>query len=166
MQLMYLLAVTAASQTIDLSAAYFVPDALTRQALMDALKRGVKLRIVLPGKHIDSDAVRGASRATWGPLLAAGAIIAEYGPTMYHCKLLIVDGLLTSVGSTNFDNRSFRLNDECNLNVYDRAFAERVTDVFEGDLKRSKRITLQAWQDRPWDERALEHVSALFSSQL
>lgn len=98
MQLMYLLAVTAASRSIDLSAAYFVPDALTLQALVDALKRGVKLRIVVPGQHIDSDAVRGASRATWGPLLSAGATIAEYGPTMYHCKLMIVDGLLTSVG--------------------------------------------------------------------
>jgi len=80
MQLMYLLAVTAASRSIDLSAAYFVPDALTMRALVDAVKRGVKLRIVVPGKHIDSDVVRGASRATWGPLLSAGAIIAEYGP--------------------------------------------------------------------------------------
>jgi len=99
MQLMYLLAVTAASRSIDLSAAYFVPDTLTLQAPVDALKRGVKLRIVVPGKHIDSDAVRGASRATWGPLLSAGATIAEYGSTMYHCKLMIVDGLLTSVGA-------------------------------------------------------------------
>ena len=99
----------------------------TLQALVDALKRGVKLRIVVPGKHIDSDAVRGASQATWGPLLSAGATIAEYGPTMYHCKLMIVDGLLTSVGSTNFDNRSFRLNDEATLNVVDKAFASAQT---------------------------------------
>ncbi|HSO44985.1 MAG TPA: phospholipase D-like domain-containing protein, partial [Rhodoferax sp.] len=123
MQLMYLLAITAASRTIDLSAAYFVPDALTMRALVDALKRGVKLRIIVPGEHIDSDAVRGASRADWGPLLSAGAIIAEYGPTMYHCKVMIIDGLLTSVGSTNFDNRSFRLNGEATLNIVDKDFA-------------------------------------------
>ena len=89
-QLMYLLAITAASRSINLSAAYFVPDALTMRALLDALKRGVKLRIIVPGKHIDSDAVRSASRASWGPLLAAGSIIAEYGPTMYHCKVMII----------------------------------------------------------------------------
>ncbi|GAA4405874.1 hypothetical protein GCM10023089_13790 [Quisquiliibacterium transsilvanicum] len=107
MQLMHLLAVTAASRSIELSASYFVPDALTLQALVEAMKRGVRLRIVVPGKHIDSETVRKASRATWGPLLAAGAVIAEYGPTMYHCKVMIVDGMLVSVGSTNFDNRSF-----------------------------------------------------------
>jgi cardiolipin synthase len=123
MQLMYLLALSAATKTIDLSAAYFVPDALTMTALLEALQRGVKLRIVVPGEHIDSDTVRGASRATWGPLLAAGAVIAEYAPTMYHCKVLIVDGLLVSVGSTNFDNRSFRLNDEATLNILDADFA-------------------------------------------
>ena len=80
---------------------------------MLAAKRGVKLRIVVPGQYIDSDAVRAASRAT----------IAEYGPTMYHCKLLLVDGVRTSVGSTNFDNRSFRLNDEATRNIIDSAFA-------------------------------------------
>ena len=120
---MYLLSLTAATKSIDLSAAYFVPDAMTLKALVQALKRGVKLRIVLPGEHIDSDALRTAPRATWGLLLSAGATIAEYGPTMYHCKELIVNGLLTSVGSTNFDNRSFRLNDEATLNVLDSHLA-------------------------------------------
>ena len=85
---------------------------------------------------------------------------------MFHCKMLIVDGLMVSVGSTNFDNRSFRLNDEANLNVYDAEFAERATAVFEQDLKRSRRITLEAWKDRPWQEKLLEKASALLSSQL
>ena len=111
-------------------------------------------------------AVRSASRATWGPLLAAGATIAEYGPTMYHCKVMIVDGLLTSVGSTNFDNRSFRLNDEANLNVYDAAFAQRQTQVFEDDIQRSRRVTYQAWLDRPLREKAHEKLTALLRSQL
>lgn len=166
MQLMYLFAVTAASRSIDLSAAYFVPDALTQQALVDALKRGVRLRIVVPGEHIDSDAVRGASRAAWGPLLSAGAVIAEYGPTMYHCKLMIVDGLLTSVGSTNFDNRSFRLNDEATLNIVDKAFASAQTATFEADLALSRRVSYAEWQARPAREKLGEWLASLIRSQL
>lgn len=166
MQLMYLLAVTAASRSIDLSAAYFVPDALTLRALVDALERGVRLRIVVPGKHIDSDAVRNASRATWGALLRAGAIIAEYEPTMYHCKLMIVDGLLTSVGSTNFDNRSFRLNDEATLNIVDKDFATIQTATFESDLKLAHRVTHAEWLDRPARERVAEWLASVIGSQL
>ena len=166
MQLMYLLAVTAASRSIDISAAYFVPDELTLQALTEALKRGVKLRIVVPGKHIDSDTVRSASRATWGPLLKSGATIAEYEPTMYHCKLMIVDGLLTSVGSTNFDNRSFRLNDEATLNVFDKAFAAAQTATFEADLARAHRVSHAQWQARPAHEKFRGWVASLIGSQL
>ncbi len=166
MMLMYLLAITAAERSIDLSAAYFVPDELTRTTLRDALRRGVRVRIIVPGKHIDTEVVRKASRASWGELLSAGAEIHEYQPTMFHCKTLIVDGLLVSVGSTNFDNRSFRLNDEANLNVYDPAFAEAATRVFEADLKRSQRITLEDWQQRPFREKLLEKAAALLSRQL
>ena len=166
MQLMYLLAVTAASRSIDLSAAYFVPDDLTLRALLQAMKRGVRLRIVVPGKHIDSDTARSASRATWGPLLAAGAVIAEYGPTMYHCKVLIVDGLLVSVGSTNFDNRSFRLNDEATLNVVDASFAAAQTATFETDLGLSRRVSHAEWTNRPLRERLGETLASLVGSQL
>ena len=166
MQLMYLLAVTAASRSIDLSAAYFVPDALTAQALVEAMQRGVKLRIIVPGEHIDSETVRQASRATWGPLLAAGAVIAEYRPTMYHCKVMIIDGLLVSVGSTNFDNRSFRLNDEATLNVVDRAFASLQTATFEADLAKSQRVTHAQWLTRPFHERLKETLAATLDTQL
>ncbi len=166
MLLMYLLAITASEETIDLSASYFVPDELTRSALNAALERGVRVRIIVPGKHIDTEVVRKASRASWGELLQAGAVIYEYEPTMFHCKTLIVDRRLVSVGSTNFDNRSFRLNDESNLNVYDAAFANRVTAVFEQDLEHSEQITYEAWLNRPWHEKLLERASALISSQL
>lgn len=166
MQLMMLFAVTAASRSIDLSAAYFVPDALTLQALVDAVKRGVRLRIVVPGTHIDSDTVRSASRAAWGPLLSAGAVIAEYAPTMYHCKVMIVDGLLTSVGSTNFDNRSFRLNDEATLNVVDKAFAGAQTAAFEADLALSHRVSHAQWQARPLRERFGEWLATVIATQL
>eukprot|EP01030_Chromulinospumella_sphaerica_P001071 gene1071-1048_t len=166
MQLMYHLAITAAERSIDLSVAYFVPDDLTRKLLMDALARGVRVRLVTPGEHTDTETVKAASRATWGELLQAGAEIYEYGPTMYHCKVMIVDQLLVSVGSTNFDNRSFRLNDEANLNVYDATFAQRQTQVFEDDIKRSRRVTYAAWLERPWSEKLHEKMTGLLRSQL
>lgn len=166
MQLMYHMAIAAADRQIDLSAAYFVPDDLTRQLLLDALKRGVRVRLITPGKLIDTEVVRSASRGTWGPLLKAGAEIYEYQPTMYHCKVMIVDQLMVSVGSTNFDNRSFRLNDEANLNVYDAAFATRQTQVFEDDLKQSRRVTLAQWEARPFKEKFNERLALLLHSQL
>ena len=166
MQLMYLLSLTAAERTIRLSSSYFVPDGLALRAMVDALKRGVKLQIITPGPHIDTEAVRKASRALWGPLLKAGAEIYEYQPTMFHCKVLVVDDLLVSAGSTNFDNRSFRLNDEANLNIYDAAFAREQAAVFDADLKRSRRISYEEWQNRPWRERLAERVASLIGSQL
>src|SRR5690606_1009772 len=131
MHLMYLLSIAAAEESIDLAAAYFIPDELITRALVAARQRGVRIRILLPGENTDSDAARMASKAGWGPLLAAGVEIAEYEPTMFHNKMLIVDRELVSVGSTNFDLRSFQLNDEASLNVYDRDFALRMTEVFE-----------------------------------
>ncbi|MEO8836544.1 MAG: phospholipase D-like domain-containing protein [Caldimonas sp.] len=166
MELMYLLAITSASRTIDLSSAYFVPDDLTVRALVAALRRGVKVRIIVPGSHIDSETSRMASRARWGTPLAFGALIAEYEPTMYHCKVMIVDGLLTSVGSTNFDNRSFRLNDEASLNVLDAAFAAEQTRIFEDDLLKAKTVSFAEWSDRPWREKAGDWLASLIGSQL
>ena len=164
--LMYLLSIAAAEKSIDLSMAYFVPDDIAQEALVAAMKRGVKVRLILPGGKIDSKLVRSASRARWGDILRAGAEIYEFQPTMFHCKVLVVDGLWVSVGSTNFDERSFRLNDEANLNVYNREFAAEQEAIFEQDLKRARRITLQEWQDRPLREKAWEHFWALFGSQL
>ena len=166
MQLMYQLAITAAERSIDLSMAYFVPDQLSRKILLDAMHRGVRLRMIVPGKITDSETVRSASRGSWGPLLAAGAEIYAYQPTMYHCKVMIVDKLLVSVGSTNFDNRSFRLNDEANLNLFDTDFAVRQTEVFEQDLARSRRVSLEEWENRPVKEKLLERLALLLRSQL
>lgn len=166
MHLMYLMAITAATKSIDISSAYFVPDDVTTRAMTDAIKRGVKIRIITPGKIIDTDTVRAASRGKWGPLLEAGALIFEYQPSMYHCKAMIVDNLLVSVGSTNFDNRSFRLNDEANLNIYDTPFAIRQTAVFEEDLKNAQQITHAMWLERPFKEKMGERIALLLESQL
>ena len=166
MHLMYLMAIAAAERSIDLEAAYFVPDALIIKALQAARHRGVRVRVIVPGKHIDSETVRLASKAHWGELLLAGVEIYEYQPTMMHNKLLVVDGLLTSVGSTNFDVRSFRLNDEASLNVYDAAFAARMTEVFEADLKPTVRYTHEMWQQRPLKEKLFEKFVLPLKSQL
>jgi cardiolipin synthase len=160
MHLMYLMALTAAEHDIQISASYFVPDDMTRRALVDAMKRGVRVQIILPGKNIDAETVRSSSRGMWGELLQAGAEISEYQPTMYHCKVMIVDGLLVSVGSTNFDDRSFQLNDEANLNIYDTDFARAQVAIFERDLKLAKRISYEQWINRPWKEKAWEKVAS------
>jgi cardiolipin synthase len=166
MQLMYLMAITAATHTIHLASAYFVPDKLTINAIVEATRRGVKVQIVTPGKHIDTHTVREASRAGWGDLLKAGVEIYEYQPTMFHCKLLIVDEYLVSVGSTNFDNRSFKLNDEANLNIYDRDFANLQTSILADDIAKSRRVTLDDWNRRPVMEKMIERVVALLDPQL
>lgn len=166
MHLMYLMAIAAAEHTIDLQAAYFVPDDLIIQALIAARHRGVRIRVIVPGKHIDSTTVKLASKAHWGELLMAGAEVYEYQPTMMHNKMLIVDKLMVSVGSTNFDVRSFRLNDEASLNIYDPAFAARMTEVFEDDMKPTVRYTYQMWKDRPAKEKFMEKFVLPFKSQL
>lgn len=165
-RLMYLLSIASARKTIYIANAYFVPDDLSVETLVHALKRGVKVRIILPGTRIDSEPVRRASRARWGDLLEAGAEIHEYQPTMFHCKVMIVDDVWVSVGSTNFDSRSFRLNDEANLNIYDHAFAQRQIEIFEDDLKNTRQITYAEWKNRPWSEKLLEHTIALLRSQM
>ncbi|WP_233834427.1 cardiolipin synthase [Paraburkholderia sp. ZP32-5] len=166
MQLMYLMAITSATHSLHLASAYFVPDKLTINAIVEAAKRGVKVRIVTPGKHIDTHTVREASRACWGDLLKAGVEIFEYQPTMFHCKLLVVDEYLVSVGSTNFDSRSFKLNDEANLNIYDRDFAKQQTAVFADDIAKSRRVTLEAWMHRSFSEKLIEKFVRLLDTQL
>ena len=166
MALMYLLSITAAKKSIDLSAAYFVPDDLMRGALVAAVKRGVTVRIIMPGKNIDAEVVRLASKGGWGDLLTAGAQLYEYQPTMFHCKMKIVDNLLVSVGSTNFDTRSFRLNDEANLNIFSSQFAQAQTAVFEQDLRNAKRVTLAQWEARPWEAKVVEYLLARFGGFL
>lgn len=166
MQLMYMMAITSARSTIYLSSSYFVPDRLTTAALVTAAKRGVKIRIVTPGENIDTEIVRKASRAGWGDLLQAGIEIAEFAPTMYHCKVLVVDALFVSVGSTNFDNRSFRLNDEANLNVLDAVFAKQQIEIFEADWRHSRPVTYSEWLRRPWRDKLLERLAVLLKTQL
>lgn len=166
MQLMYLLALTAAKESILLESSYFVPDRISREALVAAVRRGVKVQIITPGPHVDAETVRRASRALWGDLLEAGVEIYEYQPTMFHCKLLIVDQRLVSVGSTNFDPRSFKLNDEASLNIYDAGLAQQETEIFRNDLGHSQRITFAQWRARPLREKLWEKAASLLGPAL
>ena len=134
--------------------------------LVAAARRGVRVQMIVPGEYTDSEIVRRASRFEWGPLLRAGIEIYEYQPTMYHCKVMIVDGLWTSVGSTNFDSRSFSVNDEANLNVLDASFAAEQRTTFDADLRLSRRVTLDEWEGRGWIDKSLDALAGTLSSQL
>jgi cardiolipin synthase len=166
MELMYLLAINAAQRSIYLSSAYFVPDSLAGRALVAAVGRGVDVELITPGEHTDERTVRYASRHGWGELIDAGVKIYEYQPTMFHCKMMIVDEQFVSVGSTNFDARSFTLNDEANLNVYDADFARAQVKVFEDDRAHSEQMTIGKWRDRPWHEKLLGVVASWFGPAL
>jgi len=166
MRLLYLLAIAAARDTIYLASSYFVPDDVSVDHLVAAAKRGVHVEILLPGPIMDVKIVQKASRARWGALLEAGIAIYEYQPTMLHTKVMIVDSHFVSVGSTNFDDRSFRLNDETNLNVLDDDLAREQVAVFQEDLRVSHRVTLEEWKNRPWKEKVTENLAALLRRQL
>src|SRR5690606_23633813 len=112
---LYYLAIAAAREEIALTSAYFAPRPAVMKALVDAASRGVRVRVLVPGEHIDKDVVRHAGRSVYGELLRGGVRVFEYGPTMLHAKVMTVDGVWSAVGSANFDNRSFQLNDEAVL---------------------------------------------------
>ncbi|MES2475184.1 MAG: phospholipase D-like domain-containing protein [Verrucomicrobiota bacterium] len=165
-RLMYLLSITAAEKSLLVGNAYFVPDDLVTETLIQAAQRGVAVEVLLPGTYQDSDLVRHASRHRWGRLLRHGVRIYEYEPTMFHRKVMIIDSAWVSVGSANFDNRSFRLNDEANLNVFDREFAEKEAEVFQRDKALAREVTYDEWLRRPWLERASDAAAALVRTQL
>ncbi len=165
-RIMYLLSIAAARRNIYLAQAYFVPDNLVVEKLVEAAGRGVRIEITVPGEHTDTPLVRHASRSRWGPLLRAGIKIWEYQPTNMHTKMMVVDNLWSSVGSTNFDNRSFRLNDEANLNILDADFAAQMTRTWESDKSHCREITLEEWQSRPWHRKAADRFWVLFRHQM
>lgn len=165
-RLMYMLSIASARRRVLISSAYFVPDDLAIGQLCDAVRRGVEVHIMVPGEHIDTAVTRRASRSRWGALLKAGVHIYEYQPTMLHMKLMVIDDCWASVGSTNFDNRSFRLNDEANLNILDRGFANDQAGMFLEDMKRTREITYEQWKSRPLWEKITERLAGVLRSQL
>ncbi|HZF76673.1 MAG TPA: phospholipase D-like domain-containing protein [Acetobacteraceae bacterium] len=164
--LTYMMAIAAAERHIRIAVPYFVPDELAIDHLVAAARRGVRVDILVPGRLIDQRNVRRASRGIWGRLLEAGVRIHEYEPTMLHSKLMVVDEAFAAVGSANFDERSFRLNDEANLNVFHEGFAREQIAVFEADLARARAVTLQGWRRRPLAQRTGELLASALRAQL
>jgi cardiolipin synthase A/B len=156
----------SARRSIHLTTPYFLPDRSARAELVRAIEeRGVDLKIVVPGKHSDHLLTRRSSRRLYGDLLRAGAQIFEYQPSMIHTKSLVVDGLWSVVGSTNFDSRSFGINDELNLAALGEGLAARMEQDFQEDLAHSRRITYAEWQRRPLSERLHEWLGWILERQ-
>ena len=160
-RLLYLYSIAAARKSIRLSHSYFVPDNLAVEALVAAAKRGVKIEVITPG-IIDWNIVRRAARSRWDALMEAGVQFYEYTPARYHCKQMIVDDVWVTLGSINFDDRSFRINGESNLNVYDPVVATRQIQIFEADKAQSAPISWKEFKKRPWHIRCVENICGMF----
>ncbi|HKE23810.1 MAG TPA: phosphatidylserine/phosphatidylglycerophosphate/cardiolipin synthase family protein [Bryobacteraceae bacterium] len=157
--------IASASRQIHLTTPYFLPDWSVRQALINAMRRGVEVKIIVPGKHHDHLLTRRSSRRLYGSLLENGAEIYEYQRSMIHTKMLVVDGLWSVVGSTNFDSRSFGINDEVNVAALDEPLAARLEQDFEADLLKAEKITFAAWRRRPPSERVHEWLGWILERQ-
>ncbi|WP_372787955.1 phosphatidylserine/phosphatidylglycerophosphate/cardiolipin synthase family protein [Paraconexibacter sp.] len=160
------LAIASARSTIDLTSAYFAPREEFSEALCEAARRGVRVRVLVPGEHADKQIVRRAGQDTYAPLLDCGIAIHEYAPTMLHAKTLVIDGAWTTIGSINFDNRSFSRNDEATLCVQSREVAALLSEQFERDLERSDRVHPGEWRRRGPLARAAEIATRVVRREL
>jgi cardiolipin synthase A/B len=157
--------VASAHKSIQITTPYFLPDKSLRDELVKARQRGVEVRILLPGGKSDHLMTRASSRRVYGPLLLSGAEIYEYQPSMVHAKIMVIDGMWSVVGSTNFDNRSFGLNDEVNLVSLDNDLASQLRSQFDGDISKAQRVTYDKWKKRSLWERAIEMAGFVIERQ-
>jgi cardiolipin synthase len=155
----------SAHHSIQITTPYFLPDKSMTRLLVDARKRGVAVRILVPGGKSDHVMTRSSSRRTYGPLLLAGAQIFEYQPSMIHAKITVIDGLWSVIGTTNMDNRSFGLNDEVNLAAVDPQIASNLEQQFQQDVSKSEPATYEKWKNRPAWERFVEWFGWILESQ-
>ncbi|HTM02405.1 MAG TPA: phospholipase D-like domain-containing protein [Vicinamibacterales bacterium] len=166
LKLLYLLAIAGARHHIDIESPYLITDESSQWSLSEARRRGVTIRMLVEGDKTDAKAVKFASRGDYEHLLEMGIELAEYQPTMMHAKAMVIDGLLSIIGSANFDNRSLELNDELNVAVFDPELAGRLEGDFERDLTRSKRLSLEAWRSRPIVEKGRDWLLSYFGEVL
>ena len=165
MYTMFLLAMASARRSIYITNPYFVPDEKMVLTLLQARRRGVRVVLLLPGA-IDHKIVRQASRGELGRLLKEGVEIHEYRPALLHAKTMVIDSMWATVGSTNLDRRSFALNEELNLVIYDATVARRLEQVFEKDLAQSRPVTYAGWNNRGLLSRVLEILAVPVRDQL
>ena len=163
----YAISLAAATREIWIANSYFLPDETTAALLIAAARRGVDVRVIVPSdQQNDVPSTKAAGRSSFGPLLEGGVVILEYEPTMFHLKTMVVDGIFSTVGSANFDERSFYLNEEINLFVYDSAFAGLMKERYQQDLARCRPYTAAMWRGRPLKQRLTEWLVAPFRSEL
>jgi cardiolipin synthase A/B len=162
LKLVYLLALAAARTSIDIQSPYLITDESTAWSLSEARKRGVRVRMLTEGDITDAKPVKFASRAQYERLMEQGIEVYEYQPSMMHTKAVVIDEAVSIVGSANFDNRSFELNDELNVVAFGRGVAGRLREDFEQDLRKSKKLDLQMWRSRPLHIRAREKAWSFF----
>jgi cardiolipin synthase len=165
MYTMFLLAMASAKHSIHITNPYFVPDEKMIKTLIAAARRGVRVTLIVPGA-IDHNLVRQASRAEFGRLLKNGIEIYEYRPALLHAKTMVIDGVWSTVGSTNLDSRSFALNEELNVVVYDAGVARRLEVIFDEDRSNSRRVTYEAWSRRGLPSRILEILAIPLREQM
>jgi cardiolipin synthase A/B len=163
---MYYLSIVCARRSIYIANPYFIPDEEAVKILVDARRRGVDVKIMVSGIHNDNRLARWNSVRLYGTLLEAGVEIYEFNRTMLHHKIMIIDGVWTTVGTTNFDNRSFALNEESNVCIYNKQFAEQLQNVFIADLAGCDRVDLQAWKERGVSNKFKEFVASFLRKQV
>jgi len=165
MYTMFLLALASAQHSIHITNPYFVPDETMISTLIGAAQRGVQVVLLIPGA-IDHNLVRQASRSKLGRLLKSDIQIYEYRPALLHAKTMVVDGIWATVGSTNLDHRSFALNEELNVAIYDVDTARRLERIFEQDLSNSRQVTYKDWKNRGLASRILELLAFPLKEQM
>jgi cardiolipin synthase A/B len=165
-RVMYCLAISAARESIDIANPYFVPDHVSIDLFRDAVTRGVRVRVMVAGVSNDTLVTRFNSVRLYGALLDAGVELYEYNRTMMHHKIMMIDGLWSTIGTANFDNRSFSHNEESNVSMSDEAVTAALTRSFEEDLSVSERMTKERWQRRGLPHKAVEMLASFVQDQV
>lgn len=166
-ELLHYMAIAGARERITIQNPYFLPDPDARRALLDAVRRGVEVRVMLPAASAtDSPIVQHASHHHYGTLLKGGIRIFEYQRTLLHQKVITIDGCWSAIGSTNFDDRAFEINEEISLGIYDKAIAGELEETFDRDAEDAREMEFDAWARRPWHHKLLDGFVFLFNEQL
>jgi cardiolipin synthase len=165
-RILYYLSIVCARKSIWIANPYFIPDDVAVEILMEARQRGVDVKIMVAGRHNDMPISRYASIQLYGKLLDAGIEIYEYSTTMMHQKTMVIDGIWSTIGTTNFDNRSFSLSEESNICLYDERFARELEQIYERDLGECERITTDGWRKRGAAARVTGAFSLFLKEQI
>src|SRR5213075_1605295 len=166
-QLLYYLAINSARRELLIQNPYFLPHEDAIESLKKAVARGVDVQVMLPSaKIIDSPLVQHASHHHYGDMLECGVRVFEHQKTLTHQKIMIVDGQWSCVGSTNFDDRSFELNDEITVGLIGRDTAATLRKAFQRDLDDCEEIEFEQWRKRPWRHRLLDAACFLARREL